>query len=50
MGDDFETNSGKLYLERAEDALFTNFIADINSGEYDRAGQLLGYMERLSLV
>lgn len=40
----------ELYLERAEGALFENFISDVNAGEYERAGQLLGFMERLSLV
>ena len=50
MGDTTATNSGELFLERAEEVLFANFITDINAGEYDRAGQLLGFMERLSIV
>lgn len=50
MGDTAVTNCGKLFLERAEEVLFANFITDINDGEYDRADKLLGFMERLSLV
>ena len=50
MGADTSKNSGQLFLERAEGALFENFVQDICAGEYDRAGQLLGFMERLSLI
>lgn len=50
MGDTTATDCGKLYLERAEEVLFANFITVINDGEYDRAEKLLEFLERLSLV
>lgn len=49
--DNSPAEDGKeLYLEQAERTLYKRFCAEVDAGDYGQAGEVLGLMERLSIV
>lgn len=50
MGDSIGTHGAGLWLERAEDALYTAFLAAVGAGDYALADKWVDLLERLSIV